>query len=154
MAHPLKPTRTDKSARALYWASLVLAVLGAADAVYLLVLKYTQLEAMCVGSHGCITVNNSPYSMVYGIPVALLGLLGFLCIGVILGLESRWRLAAEYGPMLVFGGGLIGVLYSAYLTYLEYAVIHAFCPFCVASAIIVTLIFILAVIRLVRQTAS
>jgi uncharacterized membrane protein len=154
MANRMKPSSKDKTGPFLYWSSLILAVLGAADAIYLTVLKYTQLEAMCVGNHGCITVNNSPYGSVYGIPVAILGLVAYLFIGLTLVFEPRWRLLGEWGPILVFGAGLVGVLYSAYLTYLEFAVIHAFCPFCLASAIIITIIFVIAIIRLVKQTTS
>ena len=150
----MKPTSKDKSAPFLYWSGLILAALGAADSIYLTVLKYTQNARMCVGSHGCLTVNNSPYGSIHGIPVAVLGLIGYLFIGLALFLEPRWKLLREWGPVVVFGAALVGVLYSAYLTYLEFAVIHAFCPFCIASAIIITIVFILAIIRLAKQTSS
>ena len=151
MASRIKPSRIDKLDNALRWTGIVLSILGVVDAIYLLVLKYTQAEAMCIGNHGCITVNNSPYSVIYGIPVSLLGLLAYLAITAILLLESRWNLAAERGPLAVFGLSLTGVLFSAYLTYIEYFVIFAVCPFCIASAILITLIFLLSIIRLVRQ---
>jgi uncharacterized membrane protein len=144
----------DKSAPILTWASIVLAFLGAADAIYLLVLKYTQLEALCVGNHGCITVNNSIYSEIYGIPVSVFGIAAYLAIAGILLLEPHLKLAKENGPLAIFGISLAGVAFSAYLTWLEFYVIHAACPFCIASAIIITLIFILAIIRLVKQTAD
>jgi uncharacterized membrane protein len=44
--------------------------------------------------------------------------------------------------------GLVGVLFSAYLTYIEAYVLHAYCPFCVVSAVLITLLFIIAIIRL------
>lgn len=154
MAARMRTSSKDKSEPILKWASIVLAILGAADAIYLLVLKYTQLEALCVGNHGCITVNNSIYSEIYGIPVSVFGIAAYLAITGILLLEPRLELAKENGPLSIFGISLAGVAFSAYLTWLEFYVIHAVCPFCIASAIIITLIFILAIIRLVKQTAT
>jgi uncharacterized membrane protein len=151
MAHRIKPLRKDKSASMLKWASVTLAGLGFADSVYLLVLKYTQLESLCVGNRGCITVNNSIYSEIYGIPVSLFGILAYLVIASILLLEPRLKLAKENGPLAVFGISLAGVAFSAYLTWLEFYVIHAACPFCIASAILITLLFLLAVIQLAKQ---
>ena len=57
----------------------------------------------------------------------------------------------ETAPLLIFGLSLIGVLYSAYLTYLELFVIHAVCPWCVVSALIMTSIWILALVDVVRR---
>jgi uncharacterized membrane protein len=153
MAPGIIPTPTPQNSKLLTWSSLVLTLLGAADAIYLLVLKITQAEVMCVGSHGCITVNNSSYAEVYGIPISVIGLFAYLAIAAILILEPRWKLASDNGPLAVFGISLVGVLYSVYLTYIELYVIFAVCPFCVASAILITLIFILAIIRLGRQNA-
>jgi uncharacterized membrane protein len=150
----MNPPSSDKTGSALRWATIALALLGSADAIYLLVLKYTQAEIMCIGNHGCITVNNSSYSVIYGIPVSLLGLLAYLAIAGILVLEPRWKPAEKQGPLAVFGLSLAGVGFSAYLTYVEFYVIFAVCPFCITSAILITLIFILAIIRLVRQPYS
>ena len=154
MASRIKPVPQDKSDLAFKWASIILAFLGTADSIYLLVLKYTQLEVMCVGNHGCITVNNSRYSEIHGIAVSVFGILGYLAMAGILLLETRLKLAKEQGPLAVFGMSLGGVAFSAYLTYLEFYVIHAVCPFCITSATVITLIFILAIIRLVKQIAK
>jgi uncharacterized membrane protein len=151
VAPGIKTAHLDKTGQVLKWVSIALTILGAADAIYLLVLKYSQSEAMCVGSHGCITVNNSSYSMIYGIPVSLLGLIAYLAIGASLILESYWKHAHNHGPLLTFGATLIGVIFSAYLTWIELLIIHATCPFCLISAVVISIIFILAVIRLVRQ---
>jgi uncharacterized membrane protein len=109
---------------------------------------------MCLGNGGCSTVNASPYSEVYGIPVAVIGLIGYSAILAALVLENYSSFFRENGPMLEFGMGLVGVVYSAYLTYLELNVIHALCPFCVASAIVITLCFAFALIRLIIQPAQ
>jgi uncharacterized membrane protein len=59
----------------------------------------------------------------------------------------------DNNPLMIFGISLAGTAFTGYLTWIELYVIHKVCPFCVASAIIILLIFILAIIRLVRQTA-
>jgi uncharacterized membrane protein len=134
------------------WASIVTAILGGLDAAYLLIYKLTSAQAMCLGSGDCSTVNSSRYSETFGgIPVSLLGLLAYLTIIGIHALETRSRFLKQNGNLLAFGLSLLGVLFSAYLTYVELYVIHAVCPFCVASAILITIIFILAIIRLIRQ---
>ena len=101
---------------------------------------------MCLGAGGCHDVNFSPYSEIGGIPVSVFGILAFLTIAGILLLEPRLEIAKENGPLVIFGISLAGVAFSAYLTWLEIYVIHAICPFCVASAVVITLIFILAII--------
>ena len=155
MAHRMKKSTQPKTTDVvLYWVSIALAILGAADAIYLLVLKYSDNTGMCLGSGGCATVNASSYSMVGAIPVALIGLLGYLAILAVHILERNSRQFKENGPLFVFGMSLTGVVYSAYLTWIEFAVIKAVCPFCVTSAVLITLVFILAIIRLVKQFAS
>lgn len=114
----------------------VLSVLGIGVSSYLLYLKLGGSAALCTGFGGCDTVNASLYSLIAGVPVSLMGLLGYVAI---LGL-SLWRLSG--GPwslsFAIFGMALIGFLYSAYLTYLELFVILAVCPWCVASALLMS----------------
>jgi uncharacterized membrane protein len=153
MAHHIKPTQQDKTGSALRWASFILACLGILDATYLLVYKLSSINAMCFGSGGCHDVNFSSYSEIGGIPVSVFGIFAFLVIAGILLLEPRLKIAKENGPLAVFGISLAGVAFTAYLTWLEIYVIHAICPFCVASAIIIALIFVLAIFRLITQIA-
>jgi uncharacterized membrane protein len=152
MANRIKKPRTDKTNPALLWGSIILTIAGALDAIYLLIFKLTGNSQMCLGNGGCHNVNFSPYSVIYGIPVSVFGISAFLAILCILVLEGRLKIAKEYGPLAIFGISLGGVIFSIYLTYLELYVIHAVCPFCVASAIIIILLFILAILRLVKQT--
>jgi uncharacterized membrane protein len=154
MVHRINKLETNQSERALFWGSVVLAILGALDALYLLIFKLTGNSRMCLGNGGCHDVNFSSYSEIYGIPVSVFGMSAFLAILCILFLEGRLNFAKENGPLGIFGISLGGVLFTAYLTYLEIYVIHAICPFCVASAVLITLIFILAIIRLVKQTVN
>jgi len=105
---------------------------------------------MCLGNGGCSTVNASKYSEVYGIPLGAIGLVGYAAIFLVLWLEKRHPLLKEYGNLLAMGMGFGGFIYSIYLTYLEFYVIHAVCPFCVASATAITLCFVFTFIRFVR----
>jgi uncharacterized membrane protein len=153
MVHRLGKTQTNKTSLALFWSSIVLAILGAADAIYLLIYKLTGNNQMCLGNGGCHDVNFSPFSEIYGIPVSVFGISAFLSILCILVLEKRLKVTEKYGPLVIFGICLGGVVFTAYLTYLEVYIIHAICPFCVASAVLITLLFILAIIRLGKQTS-
>jgi uncharacterized membrane protein len=131
------------SDRRLRVAALVTALLGVCVAAYLTYVHYAGLQPFCAGGgHGCERVQSSSYASLSGIPVAVLGLAGYLAITVALvvpGEPARLVSAA----LAVSGFG-----FSAYLTYLEFFVIHALCQWCVASAILLTLIAVLAVWRL------
>jgi uncharacterized membrane protein len=122
-----------------------LAALGLGVSAYLTWVHYSGNLALCAGSGGCEAVQASRYSELGGVPVALLGLglyVGLLALGA-------WRAVARDAPPLVplalFGLALAGTLYSAYLTYLELFVIHAVCPWCVSSALLVTAIWLLSI---------
>ncbi len=136
------------------WVSVGLALLGALDSAYLTYIKYANAPAFCSGVGDCESVNNSVYSQVGGVPIALFGVGAYLLIALLLVLETRSPALQNYGPLAVFGMALTGTLYSAYLTYIELFVLHAVCPYCVISAILITGIFILALVRLRRSLAA
>jgi uncharacterized membrane protein len=115
------------------------------------VYKMTDSQTMCLGNGGCSVVNNSVYSEVYGVPVALVGAVGYAAILAVLTLSERWSLLRQNATLLIFGLCLAGFLFTAYLIYVEIALIRAVCPFCVASQVIMTLLFAAAVVRLVRE---
>lgn len=126
--------------RRLQWASGILAVIGLGIAGYLTYVHYFALEPLCL-TGGCEQVQTSKYSELMGIPVALLGVIGYL---LILGsLFMRGDLGRLLGLIFAF----IGLGYSLYLTYLELFVIDAICQWCVASAIILVIITVIAAIR-------
>ncbi len=132
--------------------SLIAALVGALDAIYLSWVKLSHNEILCAPGLGdCFTVNTSRYSEIYGIPVAVFGLISYLLIIAILLLESRSAFLRENGGMALFGISLVGVIYSAYLSYLEEFVLHAWCPYCVLSAIMITIIFIASIFRLKEE---
>jgi uncharacterized membrane protein len=124
-------------------AVAVLALVGLLVSTYLLLFKLGVLGSLaCGGSGGCERVATSSWAVLFGVPVAAYGVAGYIVLmGIALvGLGERWLRRAEPTRWLVVLSG-IGVLFAIYLTYLEAAVIHAWCRWCVTSAILITLIF-------------
>jgi uncharacterized membrane protein len=134
--------------------SIALAILGVLVAGYLTWAHIDESTALCSEGGGCDIIRQSPYSQAAGIPVAAIGVLGYLSILGILVLEEDNGPLVESGPVLVFGLSLVGALYSAYLTYLELFVIDALCPYCVASAVIMAALFVLALSRVCRVSRA
>ncbi len=134
--------------------SVILAVIGLIDSIYLSWEKIFHVEVFCGGSGDCQTVANSPYSEIAGIPIAYLGVGVYIVIIALLYLEGRGTFWRQYSPLIIFGLTLAGTIYSIYLTYLEIAVIYAICPYCVISAVVMTLLFIVAIIRLFRDSSE
>jgi uncharacterized membrane protein len=134
----------------LYWGAMIASIAGIAISIYMTIYKLTDNNTMCLGSGDCATVNASQYSEIYGIPLGVIGLLGYLGVLLMLVLEKRTKLFREYGNMVAMGMSFSGFVYSIYLTYLELYVIKAICPFCVASAVAITLCFVFTFIRFVR----
>jgi uncharacterized membrane protein len=135
--------------------AIILTVIGLLVSVYMTIYKITSNDNMCIGSGACKTVNESRYSEVaiagVRIPVAVLGVVGYASILGVLLLERRVDFLQQNGSLVFFGLSLMGFLFTLYLVYVEIALLKAFCPFCVTSQIAMTLIFILSVIRVVRQ---
>ena len=131
--------------------TIALAILGLLVATYMTVYKLTDNDAMCIGSGGCSVVNASRYSEVNGIPVALIGVGGYAAILALLFLERRPGFFQENGTMILFGISLVGFLFTLYLIFVEIVLIKAYCPFCLTSQAVMTIIFILSVTRLIRQ---
>jgi uncharacterized membrane protein len=132
----------------------ILAVLGIGISGYLSYVKLSATQAVCLGLGECETVQNSPYSVILGIPIAILGLLTYLAIIALWWWsQDEQRPYADMAPMILFGITLFGFLYSVYLTYLELFVLKAICPWCVASAILMTVLMIINA-RQALNTAS
>ncbi len=127
---------------------LLLTGLGLLDALYLSWLKLAHREAACAGIGDCDVVNSSPYAEMFGIPVAVLGAGVYLLIFLLLWFEPRLSTTRQsQARYAVFGLTLWGVLFSAYLTYIEIAILHAICPYCVLSALVLLFLWVLAIIR-------
>jgi uncharacterized membrane protein len=136
----------------LYRISAVLVMVGLLVSVYMTIYKVTSNEALCLGSGDCSTVNASRYSEVYGIPIAVIGVAGYFAILLVHWYERRDKFFEKNGLMLIFGLALTGFIFTVYLIYVEFAILRALCPFCLTSQAAMTIIFIISIIRLVRQT--
>lgn len=128
---------------------LILVIAGIGIAGYLTYVKLFAIEPYCAGVGNCEAVQTSPYAELLGVPVAIWGLLTYLALlALVLVKRSDWRDLGHPAGMAIFLVTLVGVIFSAYLTYLEVAVIHAICPWCVASAVVMVALFILSIIEM------
>jgi uncharacterized membrane protein len=135
---------TDGTDRRLRLAAIVLAVLGLGVAGYLTYVHYEGIRPVCGLGGDCEKVQSSEWSKLVGVPVALLGLLTYAAI---LAASLARREEALTAAALL---SLVGFGFSVYLTYRELFTIDAICQWCVASAIIMTLLAIATTARLVR----
>lgn len=140
------PARTARRGVSLRAATIAVAVVGTAIAAYLTYIHYAGIEPICAASGGCEKVQSSEYADLAGIPVALLGLIGYVAI-----LVAAW-LPGD-GPRLVAASlALGGFAFSLYLTYLELFEIDAICQWCVGSAVVMTVLAVLTTLRVARGT--
>ena len=133
---------------------LGLVALGLIVAGYLAYVETAQVTAVCGPIGECNIVQSSPYARLFGIPVAIFGVLSYLAIGVL------WVLRPRLDKTLAWlaGNGLLaltlfGTIFSIYLTALELLVIHAICAWCLSSAVI-TLCLYLMIVRWLPQRPS
>ena len=136
------------SDRSLRVAIAALATVGVGIAAYLTYVHYAGLHPLCLASGGCEQVQSSRYAKLAGVPVAVLGLGGYLAI--LASLLVRGEAGRAGGACLA----LAGFGFSAYLTYRELFTIKAVCQWCVASAILMTLLAVLTTIRLLAAEAE
>lgn len=134
-------------ARAGWLAFSLLAMAGTGIALYLTIVRFTGSDIYCTMSDGCEMVNSSKYSKLGPFPVALLGSLfyvGLLEMGVMALLWGfRW-----VAPVAL-AATLFGLGFSLYLTYIELAVIHAICMWCVASLAVMSALTVIATLQVV-----
>ncbi len=127
-----------------YRLIVVLAVLGLGFASYLTYLDFTHAHAtFCEAGTGCDTVRESQYSTVLSVPVAVGGVLGYIAMIVVASGPFSERIKKTSLAVMA----TVGFTFSAYLTYREAFSIHAFCPYCVSSAVVMTAIFVLVHLR-------
>ena len=113
-----------------------LATFGIGVATYITIADSGGGSPVCIaGGHGCQTVAESSYSHVLGVNIAVFGIVGYVL------LFACALLRGDVARMVGFLTSLIGFGYSVYLTYLELFKIEAICQWCVASAVLMTLIF-------------
>jgi uncharacterized membrane protein len=126
-----------------------LAALGVGVATYIAVEAAGGDAPTCLaGSSGCATVAKSSYSHVAGVNIAVFGIFAYVAL-----LASAFFAndVARFGGFLVALGGFG---YSVFLTYVEIFKIEAICQWCVASAVLMTIIFALAATRLIGYAGT
>ena len=107
------------------------------------------------GTGGCQTVQNSPWASFFGVPVPLIGLLGYGAMFATALLGTRVAMQDDHRVAIVLVvGAVIGVGFSLYLTYLEMFVINAWCRWCIASAIVAALLFAAVIPEFARMRRS
>lgn len=129
------------SERALRLAVAGLSLVGAGIAAYLVFIRYTGGTLACT-TGGCETVQSSEYAEVLGVPVAVIGLAGFLLI-----LASA-LVPGEVGAAAGAALALAGISFSVYLVYVQVALIDAICQWCIASDAVMVPLFAATALRL------
>jgi uncharacterized membrane protein len=134
-APPADETALDAGGLLRWGALAILALAGMGVAAYLTYTHYSDTPVTCLVGHGCQTVQQSEYSTIAGVPVALLGgLAAAALLAIALGRLSGLPLAVEWASLAVVGLTTVFVAFAAYLTYIELFVLDAICIYCVTLA--------------------
>jgi uncharacterized membrane protein len=132
-----------------------LSLAGVFLAAYLALYKLGYIGTLACGTGGCEKVQTSRWSLFLGLPVALWGVGYYIAMFAVAAAGSFGALAESraVSQALVTMSGW-GVLYSGWLTYLEFARIEAFCRYCVVSAVLVVVLFALSAVDLRERRIS
>jgi len=130
---------------------LIFALVGLIVSLYLSYTKLSGVPIQCNILSGCQTVESSTYSIMFGIPVAVYGVIFYLSLVI----ATFFRVSAKYRFLvtkLIFIATVFGFLFSIYLTYLELYVIFAICIYCVLSAVISTILFFISLYETIMDS--
>lgn len=131
-----------------------LALAGIFIGLYLTLYKLGIIGELTCSVGSCETVNTSKWAVFLGFPVAAWGVFFYVTVFALALVGTSERLAHAKSVSLILAlWSTVGLLFSAWLTYLELAVIQAICIWCVVSAVLVTAIFVLSVADL-REKSS
>jgi uncharacterized membrane protein len=134
---------------ALRGIATFLATFGIGVATYIAIADSGGGSPVCIaGGHGCQTVAESSYSHLAGVNIAIFGIAGYVVLLVCA------LLRGDAFRMTAFVVSLIGFGYSLYLTYLELFTIDAICQWCVASAVLMTLLFVTNAVRMLAYVGT
>jgi uncharacterized membrane protein len=133
-------------------AIALLALVGLGIALYLWLYKMGYIGRLQCGTGSCEYVQTSPYGDLWGVPVAFYGVLGYAVIFAVAltGLQPA-LLSRRWPTQLVAVLAAGGWVFTAYLTYVELFVLHAICRWCMSSAVVMTLITLIAVPAALRR---
>jgi uncharacterized membrane protein len=133
----------------------VLALAGLLLATYMFLYKVGVLATLACGTGGCDAVQNSPFAVFLGIPVPLIGVLGY---GLVFGLTLAGVQPHYVGDRRIALALLLSctaaAVFTIYLNYLEAVVIRAWCRWCIGSAVIVAALFLLSLTEIPRIRRS
>ncbi len=133
----------------------IAAAIGLLDSIYLAYVKLANAKIYCTPGLGdCDVVNASQWSSLWGIPLGVYGVLGFGAILLIVSFENKSKMLAPHINLILFAISFAGFLFSLYLTYIELFVLRAVCQWCILSALMMTVIFIISVYKLVVKSAK
>jgi len=130
-------------------SAAVVAAIGTLVSAYLTWVHYSGNLALCIGVGGCEAVQNSRFSVVGPVPIALIGLAGFIAMLAVALLRLRDD-APAWSDTALFALSLAATLYVAYLTYIELFVLGAVCPWCVMVAVCAAVVLALVSVDLFR----
>lgn len=122
----------------------VLSIVGFLVSGYLTHLYFSDAKtSFCITGSSCDIVRESIFSSILGLPVSLIGVIGYFAIFII----SVSTITDRTKWIALYILALVGFVFSAYLTYLELFVIKAICVYCIVSALVMTGIFITLLLR-------
>ena len=126
----------------------LLALVGLADAIYLTVSHLTGQSVRCTVTSGCSEVLSSHYATVGGVPLAAFGAAAYFTVFSLSTLAAfDYRFARTLWAVVV----TVMFLFSLWLIYLQAFVLRAFCQFCLLSAAVTTLLFLLVLATRLRR---
>lgn len=129
-------------------AAVIVAIAGLFDSIYLTIHHYTAEPVPCSITGGCEMVLTSAYAEVAGLPLAIFGAAAYIFALIF----ASMALFGRRGMWLIYGLlATMMAVFSAWLVYVQAALIHAFCQFCLLSALSSSLLFIIFVVSLVSK---
>src|SRR5213592_1193442 len=148
-----QPGETNETAEVMRrrQAIVVLALVGLLVATYLWLYKIGVIGVLQCGTGSCEAVQTSRYAVVFGVPVAFVGVAGYAVLFVVgvVGLQPAF--VADRRVMLLLAAlATAGFAFTLYLTSIELFVLHAICRWCVVSAALMTGIWMVSVTGLRR----
>ncbi len=145
----IESREASRSGLAVRIAIPVLGALGMGISGYLSYVHYRWVEPVCVPGMDCNSVLFSPYAVLWGVPISLLGFVLYACLvagGLLLSYRRRQVLPAL--SLGVYTLALSGTLYSFFLTYREFFKLHALCVWCLGSALVITCLLVVSIVNL------
>lgn len=128
---------------------LILSIIGVGDTSYLTIKRYTHDSVNCSIFEGCDFVTTSSYSAILGVPVAVLGIIFYLSVFVLTVLYLRSKNKKFMVSLL--GLSSVGFLMSMWFVYTQAFILDAYCLYCLVSAGLSTIIFILSLIVVLKS---